>query len=382
MKRNAAWREATPSRGSLLPTVIMSHLVLLLAARGALAQPFVTVGRSTCAILSNKSVKCWGEGAYGMLGLGSSYTAIKDAPDPTLTVDFGTGRTAKSLTGRLCACALLDDDSVKCWGRNHMGQVGNGLTADQFTPVSVDLGSTAKSVSALELHACAVLSTGSVKCWGHNNRGQLGDGSTVDKSLPTPTSTLGAGRTASMVSVGFDFTCVVLDNGDVKCWGSNNYGQLGDGSLTAAYSPPSTKVNLGEGRTAKSVSAGEAHACAVLDNNDLVCWGQNANGQLGDGSTTQRLSPVKVNLGTGRTAKSVAAGVYSACAVLDDDSLKCWGYNGLRQLGQGTSSIRLGAASNEIGDNLPTVNLGAGLKIRKLCSTCCECQLESMGYDF
>ena len=129
------------------------------------------------------------------------------------------------------------------------------------------------------------LYNGDVKCWGSDSYGQLGDGGTnTDTNAPSSTAIdLGTGRTAVAVFAGYYHTCAILDNGDLKCWGRDNNGQLGDGgSNTNLNAPSSTAINLGTGRTAVAVSAGESHTCAILDNGDLKCWGYDYNGQLGD----------------------------------------------------------------------------------------------------
>jgi len=281
-----------------------------------------------CGIFGDSALKCWGQGADGQLGTGSN--VIQFTPQ---TVDLGTGRTAVSVSlGQYHACAILDDDSLKCWGSNGYGQLGIGSTTQQTTPQTVNLGTgrTAVSVSGGQYHTCAVLDDDSLKCWGTNSYGQLGIGSTTQQTTPQ-TVNLGTGRTAVSVSAGYTHTCAILDDESLKCWGVGTAGQLGIG-LNVNQITPQT-VGLGTGRTAVSVSAGVQHTCAILDDGSLKCWGYNNYGQLGIGSTTNQNTPQTVDLGTGRTAVSVSLGRYHTCALLDDDSLKCWGYNNYGQLG-------------------------------------------------
>ena len=285
-----------------------------------------------CAILQG-GLYCTGDNAYGQLGIGTT-----DDQDQFVKVDLGAGRTAVSVSaGSFHTCAVLDDGSLKCWGYNGYGRLGLGSTTQQTTPQSVSLGTgrTAVSVSAGDSHTCAVLDDGSLKCWGRNNYGQLGIGSTTQQTSPS-TVFLGTGRTPVSVSAGSFHTCAVLDDGSLKCWGYNGNGRLGLGSTTQQTTPQS--VSLGTGRTAVSVSAGNYHTCAVLDDGSLKCWGANGSGRLGLGSTTQQTTPQSVSLGTGRTAVSVSAGSSHTCAVLDDGSLKCWGYNFYGQLGLGSTT--------------------------------------------
>ena len=171
---------------------------------------------------------------------------------------------------------------------------------------------------------------------------------------------LGSGRTAKSVSLQYEHTCAVLDDDTVKCWGYGSSGRLGYGGTNSLYSPPSSTVNLGMGVT--SISAGYYTSCAILTNGGVKCWGYNDKGQVGDGTTTTRLSPVDVDLGTGFTAKMVSIGRNSACAVLNDDSIKCWGSNGAAEFGTGNQLPSV--------DNLPTSTaLPAGLTAKSV-STC------------
>ena len=148
-------------------------------------------------------------------------------------------------------------------------------------------------------HSCAILDNGDLKCWGNDSNGQLGNGGS-NTNLNAPSSTainLGTGRTAVSVSAGYWHACAILDNGEVKCWGANYHGALGDGSTTATYAPNSTAIDLGTGRTAVAVSAGELHTCVILDNGDLKCWGRDSSGQLGDGGTnTNTNAPSSLSL--------------------------------------------------------------------------------------
>ena len=199
--------------------------------------------------------------------------------------------------------------------------------------MSLGTGRTALSVSAGGSHTCAVLDDGSLKCWGSNNYGQLGIGSnTILKNSPQ-TIPLGSGRTAMSVSAGDSHTCALLDDGSVKCWGWNSFSQLGIGSNTAQNSPQT--VSLGSGRTAVMISAGENHNCVILDDGSVKCWGWNTNGQLGVGSYTTQNSPQSVSFGTQKSVVSISGGRFHTCAVFDDGSIKCWGENGFGQLGNG-----------------------------------------------
>ena len=144
-------------------------------------------------------------------------------------------------------------------------------------------------------HTCAILDDGSVSCWGQNNFGQLGDGTTTDRNAPTQISSLGTDRTAVAITAGDFHTCAILDDGSVSCWGSNNYGQIGDGTTTDRNTPTPTS-SLGTDRTAVAITAGGLHTCAILDDGSVSCWGSNWDGQLGDGTTTDRTTPTAIEI--------------------------------------------------------------------------------------
>jgi hypothetical protein len=248
-----------------------------------------------------------------------------------------------------------------------------------------DSGSTTASTQSLTLghaFACAMKKSGAVKCWGSADQpiGTLGLEDTTDRGAKPgqmgaalPNVKLGAGRTATSIASGLDHTCAVLDDARVKCWGFGGDGELGIGSPTGRGGNPGDMgdalpfVDLGTGRTARSVAADEDHSCAILDDGHVKCWGANMHGELGLGDLASRGSKSgemgdalpEVDLGTGRTALALALGTYRTCAILDDHSVKCWGWNGAGYLGIGDTSDR-GDDPGEMGDALPRVNLGTG----------------------
>ena len=197
-----------------------------------------------------------------------------------------------------------------------------------------------------------------------------------EESLDETTDVLQTGGSGSAfayannkVSAGGEHTCAILDNGDLKCWGRDTHGRLGDGgSNTNLNAPSSTAINLGSGRTAVAVSAGMSyHTCAILDNGDLKCWGSDSNGQLGDGGTntnTNAPSSTAIDLGTGRTAVAVSAGIQHTCAILDNGEAKCWGLDDYGQLGDGGSNSNQGSpvavSGSNTWDNTTTASSGSG----------------------
>ena len=291
----------------------------------------------TCALVTDGTIRCWGENTSGQLGDGTTTQRLTPVPVTGIT-------TAVALSaGYSHTCALLADGALRCWGAGTSGQLGDGTTAQRLTPVPVMTGtidgfgnpialSGVTNVSVSSSHTCAIMSDGTAKCWGDNSYGKLGDGTTSSKSYPTAVSGLSS---VSMVSAGPNFSCARLSNSTVKCWGYNYYGSLGDGTNTNSTTP----VAVTGLTTATSVNTGDYHACARLSDDTVKCWGYNAYGQLGDNTTTQRTTPVAV-AGLS-TAASVNAGASHTCARLSDDTVKCWGRNYYGQLGDNTTTQRI-----------------------------------------
>ena len=191
--------------------------------------------------------------------------------------------------------------------------------------------------------------------------GQLGNGGDYVDSINNQSSRVwsppsipvdvGTGRSPVSVNTALRHTCAILDNGDLKCWGSDSYGRLGDGGSVdpTTYdanvvlgSPSATPIDLGQGRTAVAVAPGDAHTCAILDNGSVKCWGSDYNGQLGIGQGNYISAPVNqtVDLGANRTAVAIDSGARHTCVILDNADVKCWGWNHKGQLGDGTYSQR------------------------------------------
>ena len=335
----------------------------------------------TCAVLTTGRMRCWGAGISGRLGYASTASVgDNETPASAGPVDLGSDRTATSISaGGSHTCALLDSAQVRCWGEGLAGQLGYSSTAsigDNETPASagpVDLGAdrTATSISAGGSHTCAVLDTGRVSCWGNGGDGRLGYANTnTIGNNEAPASAgpvdLGAGRTARAISAGNAHTCALLDAGDVRCWGYGDLGRLGYAStenIGDNETPASAgTVDVGAGRTARAISAGGSHTCALLDSAQVRCWGDGSAGQLGYGNTDHvgddetPASAGTVDLGAGRTALAIAAGSSHTCALLDDGDVRCWGDGAIGQLGySGTGDI----GDNETPGSAGPVDLGA-----------------------
>jgi alpha-tubulin suppressor-like RCC1 family protein len=285
----------------------------------------------TCGI-SAGGAKCWGRNKWSGLGNGTNISSLT----PADVVGLDSGILAMT-AGQYHACALTDAGEAKCWGRNHFGQLGDGGRSDRNVPGDVSgLTTGVAAIAAGNYHTCAVTGTGGVKCWGSNNAGQLGDRSTRMRLAPAWVDGLWHGAGAITVVAGYAHTCILTDAGGVKCWGYNASGQLGNGG-TMNRGAPGDVTGLGSGAVA--IAAGRSHTCAVIGTGGVKCWGDNTSGQLGDGTTAQRLTPVDVVGITG--ALAVFAGDAHTCALIQTGDAKCWGDNAYGQLGDGTRTQRL-----------------------------------------
>ena len=214
-------------------------------------------------------------------------TAVLATDAPSVSAASATAVSA----GVFHTCALTEAGGAKCWGSNFSGEVGDGTTTGRLSPVDVVGLTSGVALVSAEGHSCALTTSGGVMCWGLNSFGKLGDGTTVNRS--TPADVVGLTIGAASVSVGGAHTCALTTSGGVKCWGHNAQGQLGDGTTTGFISvTPVDVVGLTSGVTA--ISAGETYTCALTTSGGVMCWGRNATGQLGDGTTTDRDTPVDV----------------------------------------------------------------------------------------
>lgn len=266
--------------------------------------------RHTCALLSDQTLRCWGRNVEGQLGDGT--TTNRRNPVQVLTgvqqVSSGVEHT----------CALLTGGTVRCWGGNIDGRLGDGTTTDRQSPVQVlasgftqgtDVLGGVTPISAGRHHTCALLSDQTVRCWGANGdgistEGALGDGTAAtSRSNPVKVLTSGTDQNANVlggvtqVSAGGSHSCALLSGGESWCWGANGSGQLGDGTTTDRRNPVRVMDEV------RQVSAGGNHTCALLTDDTIRCSGYNASGALGDGTTAHRSTPVLV-LASGTAAAS------------------------------------------------------------------------------
>jgi len=247
-----------------------------------------TGGFHTCAMMADRTMQCWGRNQDGQLGNGDATT------DMTLPVAVaGLGPIAEFAPGGYHNCAFMADHSVRCWGRNARGQVGDGTDITPVTQPHVVAGLTAASLSLGGFHSCALLPDATVQCWGQDDLGQVGTPGLALSKVPLTVNGL-SGVTA--LASGFFHNCATLSDGTVRCWGSNNKGQLGDGTTANSAAP----VIVAGISNPVSVDGGWEHSCALLRDASVWCWGGNDYGAFGNGTTTASLSPVQMHL-TGLT---------------------------------------------------------------------------------
>ncbi len=360
--------------------------VSVLASGTAEANPVELTGvtqialgyESTCALLTDETVRCWGSGSFGRLGDGESES--RSNPVPVLksgTADANPVELAgvtQIAPGWQHTCALLTDGTVRCWGSGADGRLGDGELVSRSHPVAVLVSGTADAdpveltgvtrVAAGDEHTCALLTDETVRCWGQGGEGRLGDGTTESRSHPVVVLATGNAtmlesnpdrielKKATQISLGARHTCALLPGGAVRCWGRNAEGQMGNGrTSTIATSNPVAVLESGTAEQnpveltgVMRVTLNGLSACALLTKGTVRCWGAGNNGRLGDGESVSRSNPVKV-LSAGTAAENhveltgamgVALGAEHTCALLTDETVRCWGLRRFGRLGDGT----------------------------------------------
>ena len=319
-----------------------------------------------CALLTDFRVKCWGVGGDGSLGLSQrdmasggldSWPAVTVSPDPTL-------HATQLAVGANHSCARLSNGTLACWGANFDGQCGNAVkdnnSSISWLPGPISVSSTPNvsvaQVAAGWKHTCVVLSTGGVECWGNNEYSQLGYGhlkNIGDDELPSsvgPVSvTSEAGVKVTQLVAGFRHTCALLSTGGVKCWGSNDVGQVGLGHYVALedQKPPSNYPDVSVTTTAGvkvvQLAAGAVHTCALLSDGSVRCWGAwpavglpvAPNPQIGDDELPSSVPAVNVGLPPGTSVTQISAASLHTCVRFSNGTAKCWGDNTRGALGYG-----------------------------------------------
>jgi len=362
----------------------------------------ISAGRThTCAVSSIGQAVCWGNNQSGQIGAASFIERnSKTVLVPSLVENLLDDVLSIS-TGWQHSCAIRAGDGAYCWGYNLRGVLGDGTTASRRGVTRViGLPPGIVAVSAGEYHTCVLTESGGVVCWGRNSSGAVGDGTTDDRILPTPVIGLSSGIVA--ISAGNGFNSAVKSSGEVLCWGSNQWGCLGDGTMPIRPVPgpvvglrsPMLAVSSGStnvcaldsdngvvcwgGHRERSagvgtdtdrhaprgvgglesgvaqVSVGSAHACAVTRQGAALCWGHNKYGQLGDGTTTDRDVPTQVG-GLEPNVVSISAGAHHTCAIRASGAALCWGSNGIGRFGDGHGRLGDGSTTDRL---VPTPVVG------------------------
>ncbi len=282
-------------------------------------------GMGFCAVLTSGTVNCWGDGSDGALGNNS--TSNSRVP-VIINVTTATGIASDSSHSY---CAVLLTGGVDCWGNNADGELGaDSVASDSLTPVAVSGIDTADAIASDGDHSyCALLNSGAADCWGLGTDGELGNAMAASSDVPVTVS--GLFGATSLASEGSGSYCAVLAGGTAECWGNNGSGDLGDNSTAQSDVPVAVS---GLSSVATIASDGDHSYCAALTSGSVDCWGKAADGQLGDGSTSDSHVPVAVSGIT--SASSVASnGNDSYCAVVVSGTIDCWGLDSVGQLGNG-----------------------------------------------
>ncbi len=281
----------------------------------------------TCAIGSDDRAYCWGNGLYGKLGDGFATDRFTPVIVPDATA---YSQISASATGSHTCAITLATKKLRCWGFNASGQLGDGSTSDRPNPTDIDIAINYKAVSAGALHTCAITDTGVLKCWGDNSESQLGDGSTLPTLTPI---VIDSGTSYKRISAGAIHTCGITTLDELRCWGIGGGGRLGVGDSLGRDIP--TPV-LSGGITYREVSAGSAHSCAVSISNQIRCFGANLYGQIGDNTNVNRETPTVLN--STDVFASVTAGDTHSCGITTTGLPQCWGQGHSGQLGTGDAA--------------------------------------------
>ena len=256
-----------------------------------------------CAVALDGRVYCWGSNSNGKIGSGNTSSAL--VPSAVKISGALVGKVIKQIEPSSAgnhSCVIASDDKAYCWGYNGFGQLGNNNTVNSLTPVAVDTAGvlaskTIKQIASGGISSCVIASDDKAYCWGSNNFGQLGNGNLKNSSTPTPVSTTGvlAGKTIKQITAGTEFTCAIASDDKAYCWGYNGFGQLGNNSTINSGVPVAVNTSgVLAGKTIKQISAGSSHTCAIASDDKAYCWGGNSSGQLGNNSTINSGVPTHV----------------------------------------------------------------------------------------
>ena len=300
----------------------------------------IAVGEDhSCALHLTGNISCWGgNNGYGQLG-NNAVEFESSVPVGVIGVSDAVAITA----GKWYSCALHQTGNISCWGTNEDGRLGDGTNDYSSVPVKVQGIDDATAVTVGGAHSCALHQTGNISCWGTNDSGQLGDGAggTYHDYSPVPVKVVGI-YDITTITTGLWHSCALHQTGNISCWGNNQDGQLGDGTGGNERDMSSFPVRVKDIEDAIAISASDFHSCALHQTGNISCWGRNWFGQLGDGTggdlIDYSLVPVKV-VGI-EDATAVSTSLAHSCALHQNRTISCWGYNGEGQLGDGTGGNR------------------------------------------
>jgi alpha-tubulin suppressor-like RCC1 family protein len=317
---------------SLLAASVIAQAASSPTAANAATNTQVSAGiEFTCAVTTIDQAFCWGRNDVGELGDG----AASPFNNPVPVMVQGLPPVVQISAGQYQACAIDQSSNAWCWGDNNDGQVGDGTKVNRLTPVAVHGGLKFSQISAGAMFTCGITVSGAVYCWGNNTHGELGNGTTTLSKVPVLVS--GLRLPATQIAAGDSgAACVLLSNGSVECWGANADGEVGNGTTTDQHTPVAV-TGLGSGVTA--ITEGGGQSCAINSGGGLVCWGDNAFGELGDGTTTNSDVPMPVaTLSSGVT--QVSANGHHTCALVRNGVLQieCWGDGRYGELGDGVGT--------------------------------------------
>ena len=349
-----------------------------------------------CAVALDGRVYCWGSNSNGKIGSGNTSSAL--VPSAVKISGALVGKVIKQIEPSSAgnhSCVIASDDKAYCWGHNGFGQLGNNNTVNSLTPVAVDTAGvlaskTIKQIASGGISSCVIASDDKAYCWGSNNFGQLGNGNLKNSSTPTPVSTTGvlAGKTIKQITAGNSYFCVIASDDKAYCWGGGRRGALGNGStLSLVISTPTPVSTTGvlAGKTIKQITAGTEFTCAIASDDKAYCWGGNSSGQLGNNSTINSGVPVAVNTSgvlAGKTIKQISAGSSHTCAIASDDKAYCWGSNSSGQLGN-NSTINSGVPTHVYAPKENTTIAANAMKLRAQYAkkTAATCQAVAAGWQ-
>lgn len=301
------------------PTPVPGGLAFSAISRG---------GDHTCSVTTDGAAYCWGDNFDGQLGDGSTDSSAV----PVLVTG---GLTFKSVSAGIShTCGLTTGGAIYCWGNNYSGELGIGTTSNPYNnhnPLHISSDSSFIAVATGYQYSCGVTVGGTAYCWGDDDQGQLGDSSTTSTTVPVPVS--GGLRFVSL-SAGYFHACGLTSSGDAYCWGRNAEGQLGDGTTQASAIP----VSIG---TFAQISAGQWATCAIMTGGNAYCWGYNGYGQLGNAKTplTLAANPLPLSVSGGLSFSAISTGYYHTCGITTRGVAYCWGDNSEGELGDGSTKF-------------------------------------------